>query len=64
MAIAGLFVVYAIGYVTNSMITAVFGLLLPLGLFFIANQYGVLAGRISDITSLGFEGDFSQDLEE
>ncbi len=64
MAIAGLFVVYAIGCVTNSMITAVFGLLLPLGLFFIANQYGVLAGRISDITSLGFEGDFSQDREE
>jgi hypothetical protein len=63
MAIAGLFVVYAIGYVTHPMISAVFGLLFPLGLFFIANQYGVLAGRISDITSLGFEGDFSQDLE-
>jgi hypothetical protein len=43
---------------------AVFGLLFPLGLFFVANQYGILAGRISDITNLGFEGDFSQDLED
>ncbi len=64
MAIAGLFVLYAIGYVTNPIVMAVFGLLFPLGLFFVANQYGILAGRISDITNLGFEGDFSQDLED
>ncbi len=62
-AIGGLFVVYAIGYVTNPIIAACFGLVFPVGLFFVANQYGVLAGRISDITNLGFEGDFSQDLE-
>ena len=63
MAIGGLFILYAIGYITNPIVTALFGLMLPVGLFFIANQYGVLAGRISDITNLGFEGDFSQDAD-
>lgn len=62
MAITGLFVVYAIGYVTGPLVTALLGLMFPVGLFFIANQYGILAGRISDITNLGFEGDFSEDL--
>ena len=61
LIIVGLFVLYGIAYVTNPSMTAVFGLLLPFGLFLIANQYGILAGRISDITHLGFEGDFSQD---
>jgi hypothetical protein len=39
----------------------VFGAMIPFLCFFIANQYGLLAGRISDVTELGFEGDFSDD---
>lgn len=62
LAIACLFVLYAIALMTSPVMTAVFGFLFPTGLFLIANQYGVLAGRISDITNLGFEGDFSEDL--
>jgi hypothetical protein len=38
--------------------------MLPLFVFFVMNQYGLLAGRLSDITELGFEGDFSQDNSE
>lgn len=37
------------------------GLLMPLACFFVFNQYGVLAGRISQVTEMGFEGDFSED---
>ena len=37
------------------------GLLMPLACFFVFNQYGVLAGRISHVTEMGFEGDFSGD---
>ncbi len=62
LAIACLFVLYAIAAMTSPVMTAVFGFLFPAGLFLIANQYGVLAGRISDITNLGFEGDFSEDV--
>jgi DNA-directed RNA polymerase subunit M/transcription elongation factor TFIIS len=39
----------------------VLGLALPFISFFMFNQYGVLAGRISDVTEMGFEGDFSAD---
>ncbi len=37
------------------------GLMLPFACFFVFNQYGVLAGRISHVTDIGFEGDFSED---
>jgi len=37
------------------------GLMMPLACFFVFNQYGVLAGRISHVTEMGFEGDFSGD---
>ncbi|MEQ1830944.1 MAG: hypothetical protein ABL921_33670 [Pirellula sp.] len=37
------------------------GLVLPIITFFIFNQFGVLAGRISRATQLGFDGDFSDD---
>ena len=37
------------------------GLTLPFACFFVFNQYGVLAGRISHVTEIGFEGDFSED---
>lgn len=39
----------------------ILGLIVPLFCFFIINQYGVLAGRISQVTAMGFEGDFSED---
>ncbi len=39
----------------------VLGLILPLTCFFVFNQYGVLAGRISQVTQMGFGGDFSED---
>jgi DNA-directed RNA polymerase subunit M/transcription elongation factor TFIIS len=37
------------------------GLVLPVICMFIFNQIGVLAGRISPATELGFQGDFSDD---
>ena len=37
------------------------GLMLPVSCFFLFSQYGVLAGRVSDVTEMGFEGDFSAD---
>ncbi len=39
----------------------VLGMVLPLTCFFVFNQYGVLAGRISQVTEMGFHGDFSED---
>ncbi len=39
----------------------VLGLFLPLTCFFVFNQYGVLAGRISQVTQMGFAGDFAED---
>jgi hypothetical protein len=61
--IACLFILFGIAVITTPMTSALLGLAIPFGLFFIANQYGILAGRVSDITHLGFEGDFSQDDE-
>jgi hypothetical protein len=61
--IAALFVLFGIAVITNPITSALLGLAVPFGLFFIANQYGILAGRVSDVTHLGFEGDFSQDYE-
>jgi hypothetical protein len=37
------------------------GFLFPFVCFFVSNQIGLLAGRISDVTDMGFEGDFSDD---
>ena len=39
----------------------ILGFTVPLFCFFTINQYGVLAGRISQFTTLGFGGDFSED---
>ena len=39
----------------------ILGFTVPLFCFFIINQYGVLAGRISQVTDMGFDGDFSED---
>jgi DNA-directed RNA polymerase subunit RPC12/RpoP len=64
IAIACLFVLFAMAVVTGPITSACFGMAFPFTMFFIANQYGLLAGRISDITELGYEGDFSEDLDE
>lgn len=56
-----LLILLGIARMTGPAFSAVLGALLPLSCFFIANQYGVLAGRISDVTELGYEGDFSED---
>jgi ribosomal protein S27E len=61
LVLGGMLVLYEIAYLTQPWVMALLGLVLPFGLFLIANQYGVLAGRISDIAHLGFEGDFSED---
>lgn len=37
------------------------GLFLPFLVLFLFNQYGLLAGRISDVTGLNYTGDFSED---
>jgi hypothetical protein len=37
------------------------GLMVPIASFFMFSQYGVLAGRISQVTEMAFEGDFSDD---
>lgn len=37
------------------------GFTFPFLCFMMANQFGLLAGRISDVTAMGFEGDFSDD---
>lgn len=37
------------------------GFTFPFFCFMIANQLGLLAGRISDVTDMGFQGDFSDD---
>ena len=39
----------------------ILGFSLPVFCFFEINQYGVLAGRISQVTAMEFEGDFSDD---
>jgi hypothetical protein len=40
------------------------GLFMPFTVLFVFNQYGLLAGRISNVTGLGFTGDFSAEEAE
>jgi DNA-directed RNA polymerase subunit M/transcription elongation factor TFIIS len=61
LAFGGYFVLIAIALIPGFAGELLCGLVLPLFLFFVMNQYGLLAGRLSDLTNLGFEGDFSQD---
>lgn len=55
-----LFVFTQVGLLQGPAFFAVVGFLIPWFLCFLANQYGVLAGRVSDVTELGYEGDFSE----
>lgn len=54
------FVCAQIGILQGAAFFAVAGFLFPWLICFLANQYGVLAGRVSDVTELGYEGDFSE----
>ncbi|MCY2984916.1 MAG: hypothetical protein NTY15_14935 [Planctomycetota bacterium] len=61
MAFAAFFMLMLLTGTAPPMGDFVLGFALPLICFFLFNQYGVLAGRISDVTEMGFEGDFSAD---
>lgn len=56
-----LLVLFGIARMTPSWSSALLGICFPVMCFMIVNQYGVLAGRISDVTGFGYEGDFSDD---
>ena len=60
MAWVGYFLLRQIGLVFSPQIAAIFGICLPLYLCFVANQYGILAARISDVTDLGFSGEYAE----
>ncbi len=61
MAFAAFFMLMVLTGTSPPVGDFVLGLALPFICFFMFNQYGVLAGRISDVTEMGFEGDFSAD---
>jgi len=61
MAFGGFFMLMVLTGTAPPVGDFVLGLSLPFFCFFLFNQYGVLAGRISDVTEMGFEGDFSGD---
>ena len=54
------FVCTQIGILQGTAFFAVAGFFFPWFICVLANQYGVLAGRVSDVTELGYEGDFSE----
>ena len=64
LAFAGFFVIINLAMQPGFIGEIALGLSIPVFIFFCMNQYGLLAGRLSDITELGFEGDFSQDHED
>lgn len=61
LAFGGLLILMMLAGTAPPMGYFVLGLGLPVVCFFLFNQYGVLAGRISDVTEMGFDGDFSGD---
>jgi len=54
------FVLWQIAILKGSAIAMLAGFVFPWYICFVANQYGVLAGRISDVTDLGYEGVFAE----
>ena len=61
LAVFGIFVTMAMAMMPGIVGEVLCGLTLPFLILFIFNQYGLLAGRISGLTDLGFTGDFSED---
>lgn len=61
LAVFGIFITMAIAMMPGIAGEVLCGLSLPFFILFIFNQYGLLAGRISGLTDLGFTGDFSED---
>ena len=53
------FVLWQVSRVSTPSTSVYAGFVFPWFICFIANQYGVLAGRISDVTELGYEGVFT-----
>lgn len=54
------FVLWQIAILKGPAIAMLAGFVFPWYICFVANQYGVLAGRISDVTDLGYEGVFAE----
>jgi DNA-directed RNA polymerase subunit RPC12/RpoP len=61
IAFVGLFLMTLLAFSIGPIGALLLGAVTPLLAFFLFSQYGVLAGRISSATQLGFEGDFSDD---
>ena len=61
LAVFCIFVTMAMAMMPGIVGEVLCGLTLPFLILFIFNQYGLLAGRISGLTDLGFTGDFSED---
>ena len=61
LAFIGFFILVNLAQQQGIIGDIVLGFSIPMFVFFVMNQYGLLAGRLSDVTELGFEGDFSQD---
>lgn len=53
------FVLWQVSRVSTPSTSVYAGFVFPWFICFVANQYGVLAGRISDVTELGYEGVFT-----
>ncbi len=61
LAMALIFVLYLFAAVGTEVPKFVFGLFLPILVFFIFHQFGVLGSRIADVTDLAFETEESDD---
>lgn len=57
LAMFSIFIVYLMSTGGSSTMKFAFGMVIPIAVFFIFHQYGVLAARIADVTSLEFETD-------
>jgi hypothetical protein len=60
----GLFLAFLVSRNGSSTIRFLFGMSLPFAIYFLFNQYGVLASRIADLTHLELESDDDQESEE
>lgn len=63
LAMALVFVMYLLAVNGTEVPRFLFGFCLPLIVFFIFHQFGVLGTRIADVTNLAFEGEESDDHE-